>query len=473
MSATAIEEAPGGRLKVDFKRMRGGDAPPPSTADRSLSAVAGNQTAVLKLAEGTNTEFSCLALFPLDQRPEVTAYAHQFVDGPLALDHNHTPDMRAQLTELLSLGGQSLEGVNALVREILNALGRDDIPDEVRTFMTELNRSVDKFRGRYSPSRERGAEYYAKLRDFLGDIFGRGAGFFQAMIRDAMSVQRQLDAVSGHIIEAQAELIQSVAFTDGLYARNVEAIDQLIGEIAVLEEIRRLIYERARAIELLESDPERKKKEELKAVLAEIVNLFDVRINEFHQRLFVAWTTNPQVRNIGIMTRGMAQRLAMLVNLTIPVLKLTIAQWALALKAQKAGDLVTDIIGVHNEAMQQFAEAMGTTFGKVMQILETPSTSVETIFKLTESLDRQTKEGIAALDYGDRERARVRGAINVAVAAQAQSSDELARAMLRAVEAANQPLALPRPPEREDVADVITPELESQALELEQARQAT
>ena len=52
-----------------------------------------------------------------------------------------------------------------------------------------------------------------------------------------------------------------------------------------------------------------------------------MRTGEFKQRLFVAWATSPQVRNIRTISYGLGQRLGLLITLTIPVFKLTVVQW--------------------------------------------------------------------------------------------------------------------------------------------------
>ena len=80
---------------------------------------------------------------------------------------------------------------------------------------------------------------------------------------------------------------------------------------------------------------------------------------EFQQRLFVAWSTSPQIRNIRSLHYGLGQRLALLVNLTIPTMKLTIAQWGLLMQAQQAAGLQQAVADGANEVLSAYASASG------------------------------------------------------------------------------------------------------------------
>ena len=84
-----------------------------------------------------------------------------------------------------------------------------------------------------------------------------------------------------------------------------------------------------------------------------------MRINEYQQRLFVAWSTSPQVRNIRTLNYGLGQRLALLVNLTIPTMKLTIAQWGLLLQANQAAQMQQAVADGANEVLSAYASAAG------------------------------------------------------------------------------------------------------------------
>ena len=66
------------------------------------------------------------------------------------------------------------------------------------------------------------------------------------------------------------------------------------------------------------------------------------------------------MRNIRSLHYGLGQLLALLVNLTIPTMKLTVAQWGLLLQANQAADMQQAVADGANEVLSAYASAAGT-----------------------------------------------------------------------------------------------------------------
>ena len=73
-------------------------------------------------------------------------------------------------------------------------------------------------------------------------------------------------------------------------------------------------------------------------------------------RLYVAWTTTPQMRNLVKVSSDMKQRLGMLRRNTIPTMKLSIAQLGILQQSIKSSQTADAIVNANNAALQMLAD---------------------------------------------------------------------------------------------------------------------
>ncbi len=192
---------------------------------------------------------------------------------------------------------------------------------------------------------------------------------------------------------------------------------------------------------------DKRDKEERLSRLTEFIQAIEIRINEFQQRLFVAWSTSPQVRNIRLLHYGLGQRLALLVNLTIPTMKLTIAQWGLLLQANQAAHMQQAVADGANEVLTAYANASKTAVPQIARLIQTPTIRPRTILEVAASIDAQAKGIEEAVRFGQQARAEVVSAIVTAQESMSASSQRLSHSVVELVTKARKPIELPAGPE--------------------------
>ncbi|MFI2664380.1 toxic anion resistance protein [Micromonospora carbonacea] len=416
-------------LQIDFGTIVGGQADPPAGAADAAITTA--------LATGAQpaAAFACQDLLTPGQLDQARQAARQLY-----------PTMLADTEALASFGNQALDQVNAQVSRIFREVGRVDIP-ELTGIMHEINDRMRGFRRRYDPSDPRVRETFTKFSDAIRGLFRKGRDLLEMLFEEARTVERQLDRIAGQLSDKQLQLRRNVVLCDELYKANEAAIGQLVGVIAVLELVRDEALAEATSIVVTPGAPDERDRRERLSVVTELVQAIEVRINEFQQRLFVAWSTSPQVRNIRSLNYGLGQRLALLINLTIPTMKLTIAQWALLLQADQAAEMQQAVADGANDVLSAYASASKTAVPQIARVVQTPTIRPETILEVAESIDAQARGIEDAVRHGQQARAEVVGAIVTANRSMSESSQRLSRTVVELVTRAKTPLALPPGPQ--------------------------
>ncbi len=413
-------------LQIDFGSMVGApERPPAGTADSALA---------LHVADGDSRGLVCKDLLTPAQREQATHVAKQLY-----------PAMLGNTDQLATFGGTAIDQVNAQVNRIFREVGPVDIP-ELTHIMREVNDRMREFRRKYDPRDPKVRETFDKFVDAIKGLFRRGRDMLEMLFEDARNVERQLDRIAGTLAEKQQHLKRNVVLCDELYRANETAIGQLIGAIAVMELVRDAAVAEARTITIDPSAPDRRDQQEYESRVVEFIQAIEVRINEYQQRLFIAWSTSPQVRNMRALNYGLGQRLALLVNLTIPTMKLTIAQWGLLLQANQAAGMQQAVADGANDVLSAYASASGTAVPKIAKLIQTPTIRPETILEVAASIDAQAKGIEDAVRYGQQRRAEVVTAIVTAQESILASSERLNETVVELVAKAKQPLELPAPP---------------------------
>ncbi|WP_326558889.1 toxic anion resistance protein [Micromonospora sp. NBC_01796] len=417
----------GSALQIDFGTIVGGPADPPAGAADSAVATA--------LASTEPRALVCADLLSPEQRAQARVVAEKLY-----------PTMLASTNELANFGSAAIEQVNAQVTRIFREVGRVDIP-ELTSIMRQLNDRMRGFRRKYDPSDPKVREAFDKFADSIRGLFRKGRNLLEMLFEEARTVERQLDLVAGQLSEKQLQLRRNVVLCDELYKANEAAIGQLIGAIAVMELVRDAAVADAQSITIDPDDIHRRDSEERLSRVTEFISALEVRINEFQQRLFVAWSTSPQVRNIRTLNYGLGQRLALLINLTIPTMKLTIAQWGLLLQANQAAGMQQAVADGANDVLSAYAAASRTAVPQIAKVIQTPTIRPETILEVADSIDAQARGIEEAVRYGQEKRAEVASAIVEANESMSASAQRLSRIVVDLVAKARDPLVLPATPD--------------------------
>lgn len=425
-------------LSIDFGAITGGSAPQQGTADRTLATVA-HEIAVApedaRLPGQDAGEFSCTKMLSPAQQEQAKAAAVQLL-----------PKMVENTQFMADFGNQALDVVNQQVNRIFKEIGPVEIP-ELTHMMQQINDAMRSFRKKYDPSIPQVRDAFNQFMDSLRGIFQRGRDVVEMLFEEAQTVEKQLDRIAGQLTTKQHELRRNVVLCDELYKANEQAISQLVGTIAVMEQVRLQGLAALDQMIIDPNDPKKRDVEEQRSRMTDFLAAMEVRINEFQQRLFVAWSTSPQVRNTRSLHYGLGQRLALMVNLTIPTMKLTIAQWGLLMQADQAAKMQEVVAEGANEVLQAYAKASGGATRQITQTMQTPTLKPETILEVAVSLDDQADAMIEALEYGHQARQEVVNALLTAQSSIAQSSERLSGTVVELMRAADKPeLELPAVP---------------------------
>jgi len=253
------------------------------------------------------------------------------------------------------------------------------------------------------------------------------------LLKDAKGLQKYLDSLKADLIEKQGELRLNVARCNEIYSSNETAIRNMVVYIALMECMWDEAEAAKSAIVIDDADPQVRERREERDRLVAWIGQLEVRTGEFKQRLFVAWATSPQIRNIRSISWGLAQRLGLLVNLTIPVFELTVVQWAMALQASQAADTAEAVQETNQHALEAWAQASGALVPAAAKVIQAPSMDPSAIVAIAQSLQEQADGFVEAYKEGREKRAAMEAAMMRAAQAIALSQDKAADAIAQLV----------------------------------------
>lgn len=409
-------------LGINFAAIAGSDeANPQGAAEATLARVDPSKPL---------ETFSCRASLSDKQKQEVKTIAQQ----QLAL-------FKKERTRLSTFGDNAMVGLNATVTQILQQQGNLQIPD-IERITKEMAKAVADFRRKYKDADPRLMEAMEKFVDSIRGLFQAGNRFFRELQIDSQSTVERLDGVAAKLVTNKQQLDRNVFLCDDLYAKNEEGLSNLIGTIAIMEQVEEYLTDEIGVLQselnatANDNSVDRRKKQEAAETLLEMQSELTTRRTEFVSRLFVAWATAPQIRNLRKVSNSLSQRLHLLVTLTIPVMKLTIAQWGMQLQAVE-GSRVADLVATANEdALLEFAQSSSEVIPALALAAEKPSVKPETIFALADSVVAQNEGLVHAVKEGQRMRTELESAVTQSVRAinesttktQAEIIDLVARA---------------------------------------------
>ena len=193
---------------------------------------------------------------------------------------------------------------------------------------------------------------------------------------------------------------------------NTNSIENLVGVIAFIESSQKEAG--ARAVQLQQEvaslDPasiDYQVKSDQLAHITEVVNMLEIQHTEYISRLYVAWATTPQMRNLVKVSTDMRQKLGMLRRNTIPTMKLSIAQLGILQQSVRSGMTADAITNANNAALELLAETSKEAIPALERTAQNPTMSVQAVTKLAESLVVQNQQIIQAIEEGRSKRAQL------------------------------------------------------------------
>ncbi len=313
--------------------------------------------------------------------------------------------MLADQSKLMAYGGDSLKALNQLVERLLKEIQPVRIP-QLNASLGQLNRQMLAIKGKYDIN---DPKFQSEYKDFMGGTkrrFHKVRDFLTLMKADIQSIETQLDKMEKDLAGRQHDMTRNVVYYNALYAENEQAIMNLIYTIAVME----LIVEQARddAQRIVAGDASLGDRgEEQKQMRADLISNLEVKITDYKGRLFVAWATSPQTRMMRSLDVGMANKLNQLVAVTIPQMKLVLAQWRMMVQTFENGQVAKAITEMSNQWATEFFEQGAIMMPTIAQAINEPTIWPETMNAIADALSRSAEGVLAAYQAGDDKRKQV------------------------------------------------------------------
>ncbi|HEQ0956444.1 TPA: toxic anion resistance protein [Streptococcus pyogenes] len=370
-------------------------------ADNAVVKTDKTTDIISDLPTDTNGQISFFEKLSADQQTAITAKAPALVDTFLA-DQN----------ALLDFGQSAVEGVNATVNHILAEQKKLQIP-QVDDLLKSTNRELNGFIAKYKDATPVDLD---KKPNFLQKLFKQSRDTLQEFYFDSQNIEQKMDSMAAAVVKQEDTLARNIVSAELLIEDNTKSVEHLVGVIAFIEASQKEASQRAAALQkdLKTKDsatPDYQIKADLLARTTEVINTLEQQHTEYLSRLYVAWATTPQMRNLVKVSSDMRQKLGMLRRNTIPTMKLSIAQLGMMQQSVKSGMTADAIINANNAALQMLAETSKEAIPALEQSAQNPTLSMKSVTSLAESLVAQNNGIIAAIDHGRKERAQLESAI--------------------------------------------------------------
>lgn len=318
----------------------------------------------------------------------------------------------ANQNTLLDFGQSAVEGVNATVNHILREQKKLEIP-QVDDLLKKTNQELNGFVAKY---KDVGPADLEKKPNLLQKLFKQSKNTLQEFYFDTQNIELKMDGMAAAVVKQEDTLARNIVSAELLIEDNTKSIENLVGVIAFVEASLKEATQRAQALqtELKSLDavtPEYQSKTDLLARTTEVVNTLEQQHTEYVSRLYVAWATTPQMRNLVKVSSDMRQKLGMLRRNTIPTMKLSIAQLGILQQSVKSGATADAIVNANNAALQMLAETSKEAIPALERSAQNPTLSIQSVTALAESLVEQNNGIIAAIDDGRHKRAQLEHAI--------------------------------------------------------------
>ncbi len=371
-------------------------------ANNSLNVKDKTTEIIQATPAGDSQKVSFLAQLTPEQQTGIRAKAPQLVDNFLANQN-----------ALLDFGKEAVEEVNATVNHILSEQKKIEIP-QVDELLANTNRELNGFVAKYkdiSTSVE-----LEKKPGFFQRLFKQAKNDLQEFYFDSQTIEKKMDSMAASVVKQEEVLARNIVSAELLIENNTKSIENLVGVIAFIEATGQEAAERAKQAQeqianLAPTTVEYQVASEKLARVTEVANILEQQHSEYMSRLYVAWTTTPQMRNLVKVSSDMKQRLGMLRRNTIPTMKLSIAQLGILQQSIKSSQTADAIVNANNAALQMLADTSKEAIPMMERIAQNPTLSVASVTKLAESLVAQNNGIIAAIDEGRQKRRELEAAI--------------------------------------------------------------
>ncbi|GGE29896.1 toxic anion resistance protein [Streptococcus himalayensis] len=313
---------------------------------------------------------------------------------------------------LLDFGQGAVEEVNQTVNRILAEQKKLELP-EVDELLLQTNRELNGFVSKYKDAKPAELD---KKPNLLQKLFHQGKNSLQELYFDSKNIEQKMDSMAATVVKQEESLIRNIVSAEMLIEDNTKSIENLVGVISFVEAIQQEgtaqaahLQEEIATLDTTTVDYQVKSQE--LARMTEVINTLEQQHTEYVSRLYVAWATTPQMRNLVKVSSDMRQKLGMLRRNTIPTMKLSLAQLGMLQQSVKSGMTADAIVNANNAALQLLAETSKEAIPNLEKSAQNPTMTMDSVTKLAESLVAQNQGIIAAIENGRRQRQQLETAV--------------------------------------------------------------
>lgn len=369
-------------------------------ADSAVSKID-KTTQIIETSTTTTGQMAFLEKLTPEQQTAIQSKAPALVDT-FVTDQN----------ALLDFGTSAVEQVNATVNHILTEQKKLEIP-QVDELLLNANRELNGFVAKYKDAKPADLE---KKENFFTKWLKQSKNTLQDFYFDSKSIEDKLDGMAVSVVKQEDSLARNIVSAEKLIEDNTKSIENLVGVIAFIEATQAELANRAALLQkeianLDSTTPDYQVKSNDLARMTEVANTLEQQHTEYLSRLYVAWATTPQMRNLVKVSSDMRQKLGMLRRNTIPTMKLSIAQLGMLQQSIQSGATADAIVNANNAALELLAATSKEAIPAIERAAQSPTVTVNSVTALAESLIAQNNGIIAAIENGRKQRAQLEAAI--------------------------------------------------------------
>ena len=365
-----------------------------SIAANAVSKVDKTTNLIVSSSLEDKTQIRFLEKLTPDQQAAITAKVPALVDNFVA-DQN----------SLLDFGQGAVEEVNRTVNALLAEQKKIQIP-QVDEILRNANKELNGFVAKYKDAQVAELD---KKPNIFERLFKKSKDTLQEFYFDSQNIEQKMDGMAKTVVVQENILANNIVSAEQLIASTSGSIENLVGVISFIEAAQ--LEANKRAVELQQglvnldmTSVEYQTKSQELARMTEVVNTLEQQHTEYVGRLYIAWVTTPQMRNLIKVSADMRQKLGMLRRNTIPTMKLSIVQLGMLQQSMKSGKVADAIANANNAALQMMAETSKEVIPMLEKISQSPTLAMESVTKLADSILAQNKGIIEAIESGREKR---------------------------------------------------------------------
>lgn len=324
---------------------------------------------------------------------------------------------------IAEFGKSAVDKVNAVVDNMLVDQAKVKIP-EIDSLLTEANRDLDNYVATYKDEislDKKESKFASWFRNKKRKVVDWGF--------EQQTLTKKLDILTGKLITKREELKKTFYHIEQLLNENQKSTNGMVGFLAALESIHAEALRRASALEkqlstIDKNSPDYQAVADRLATMAEVSNAIEQQHANYMARLAVAWSANSQIRNLQRVQNTVLRNIAQVIQHTIPMMKMSIAQIQVISTTKDAAH-ATDVAKSTNEAVTNMLISLQKNDLPDLEArAQAPIMSADTINAFAEGVEEANKRLVEAIKAGREERTKVEQAV-LNASTKIKASDEL------------------------------------------------